>query len=129
MAAAASAVLAAAGTAVWALSLSGESYDGLRYALVSAGGLVLLSLLAVPPKEQPTIASLGLGALLAGYQGALYMAVAFGGAAMQAIVNLNIILICLYRHLYAEPTENPGALLLGAVAAASSAAVLAVHRY
>jgi len=119
----------------------------IRYALVGAGCISLLSFLAVPPRSctpEPSPVSVGLSFLLFGYQLLIAVAVSTGGAVMQAVINCNIVAICLYefffaakRHQQQEPvaggTSSSGSsgsgsivLLTAAVSAASSAALLAL---
>ena len=124
-----SAVAASVGTAAWAVMLADSPFDTLRYGIIFAGILALISCAVVPPCEAPDVTSAGLGALLMGYQGAIHVAVAGKGAHMQAIINCNIILICIYRHFWVDRAGHAFGLALAAVAAASTAALLASHRF
>lgn len=125
------AVLAAIGTGVWAicLSRSESGFEDLRFGLCGAGIISLLSMLVVPPCQPPSTLSIGLSAILFGYQCLIYFAVSKGGAVMQAVVNCNIIVVCLHRHFFVTAAEHPPALFAAVVSAASSAALLTACRF
>jgi len=127
----AAAVLAAIGTGLWAIQLSllRDAFDEIRYAFVGAGALALVSFAAAPPCGAPSWASAGLALLLAGYQCLICAAVSRGGAVMQAVINCNVVVVCLHRHVFVEAAERPGALAAAAIAAASSAALLSACRF
>jgi len=125
------AVLAALSTGLWAIQLSQSrgAFDQVRYALVGAGILSAVSLAVAPPCSGPSELSAGLALLLAGYQFLMWIAVSRGGAVMQAVINCNVVVVCLHRHFFVEPAERPGALIAAVAAAASSAALLSACRF
>ena len=125
------ALLAALGTGMWAVQLASvrEAGDEIRYAMVGAGVVALVSLAVVPPCGPPSELSAGLALLLASYQCLIAVAVHRGGAVMQAVINCNVAVVCLHRHFFVEPAERPGALAAAATAAASSAALLSSCRF
>ena len=125
------AVLGAVGTGLWAILIatSRSSGDDVRYALVGAGLLALLSMFAMPPCHKPTELSLALSFLLAAYQTMVYFAVSRGGAVMQAVINCNVVIVCLYRHFFVKAADYPPALFAATVSAASSAALLSVCQF
>ena len=126
--AAAAAAAAAVGTAAWAVLLSGSTYDDLRYALIAAGALGLLSCAAIPPQAPPGLETVGFGALLLGYQGAIYVAVS-GGPLMQALINCNVVLIALYHHFCVARADHAAGLFIASITTVASAALLACHRF
>lgn len=123
----AAAVMAAVGTGVWSICLAQAGPakgDEVRYALIGAGLLSLLSMLVSPPCHVPTERSAGLAVVLAAYQALIYMAVSRGGAVMQAVINCNIAVVCVHRHLFVKAAAHPLALAVAVASAACSAAVL-----
>ena len=125
------AVSAAVGTGAWAVmvSQSSNARDDVRYAMVGAGIVSLLSFLVVPPCSKPSEHAAGMTFVLAGYQGLICAAVSRGGAIMQAVINCNVVVVCLHRHFFVEPADRPGALAAAVLAAASSAALLSACQF
>lgn len=124
------AVAAAFGTGVWAICLaeSGHNkFDEVRFALIGAGIMCAVSMAVIPPCTTPTERSAGLAFILAAYQALIYSAVSRGGAAMQAIINCNIVVVCIHRHVFVTPADSPSTLAAAAIAAAASAAVVALN--
>ena len=99
--------------------------------MIGAGIFSLCSFAAVPPcgRALPSGVSVGLSAVLFGYQLLIVCAVKHGGAIMQALINCNVCLIALHRHIFAEPAERPAMLVAATGAAALTAAVLAAGRF
>ena len=105
------------GTALWAVDLAANPVD-VRIPLLVGGVLSAASLAVVPLSgaAPPIHVSVRLGILLYAYQHALSTAFELGGAEIQAIVNCNVVLICLVQVFLGHTALTPA---LGALAFAT----------
>lgn len=97
----AAAMGALVGTAAWAITLNRYTID-IRVPVILAGIICAASTSIVPIRQE--LAGLWgiqacLGALLCAYQYCLYIAFTDDGAAIQAVINCNVVLICAYQWL------------------------------
>ena len=105
------------GTTLWAVDLAANPVD-IRIPLLFGGFISAMSLAFVPLSgEMPSVyLTARLGLLLYAYQHALSIAFKLGGAEIQAIVNCNVVLICLTKVFSGHIPFTP---LLGALAFAT----------
>jgi len=111
------------GTAAWATLLSVD----IRAPIIVAGVVCAVSVVVVPFQHEP-LASwklvLSLGTLLCAYQYCTFTAVATGGAAVQTVINCNIVLICVYEVYAGTLHISPTLILLVFSTCASSAGLM-----
>jgi hypothetical protein len=103
-----SAVYATVLTAFWAVQNRTLPLRGILYAFVLVGALAALVLLLLPDKNSIAVVQVvQASGLLAAYQAALFFAFSEGPQYVQAVVNLNIVVIIIIDAVRTEVIPSP----------------------